>query len=90
MYIFFKLLNGQCLKIKNMTLEETINAMIEKCRIKCNDALHLLLNHHDLVAKSYDFLSQTASAVEHYRTGLSLMEKYKDKLIIDTIQVKFA
>uniref|UniRef100_A0A2S2R190 E3 ubiquitin-protein ligase n=1 Tax=Sipha flava TaxID=143950 RepID=A0A2S2R190_9HEMI len=80
--------NGQFLKIKGtMTMEKLMDLMIEKCCIECNDILRSLVSQHNAIAGLYLIRSEAANAVEHYRTVLSLMEKYKDKkLKIDTCQ----
>ncbi|XP_008183763.1 E3 ubiquitin-protein ligase SHPRH isoform X2 [Acyrthosiphon pisum] len=80
--------NGQFLKIKGtMTMEKLMDVMIDKCRIVCNDFLRTLVSQHNALAGLYLIRAEPATAVEHYRTVLGLMEKYKDKkLKIDTCQ----
>ncbi|XP_050424544.1 E3 ubiquitin-protein ligase SHPRH [Adelges cooleyi] len=79
---------GQFLKVKGtMTMEKLMDVMIEKCRTECNEILRTLVSHHNGMAGLFLIRSQPANAVEHYRTVLSLMEKYKDKqLEVDTCQ----
>lgn len=70
-------------------MEKLMDVMIEKCCVECNDILRSLVSQHNAIAGLYLIRSEVTSAVEHYRTVLSLMEKYKDKnLKIDTCQVK--
>ncbi|XP_025199699.1 E3 ubiquitin-protein ligase SHPRH [Melanaphis sacchari] len=80
--------NGQFLKIKGtMTMEKLMDVMIDKCRVECNDVLRSLVSQHNAIAGLYLIRSEPNTAVEHYRTVLGLMDKYKDKkLKIDTCQ----
>jgi len=83
--------NGQFLKIKGtMTMEKLMDVMVDKCRIVCNDYLRTLVSQHNALAGLYLIRGEPATAVEHYRTVLGLMEKYRDKkLKIDTCQVEY-
>ncbi|XP_022181789.1 E3 ubiquitin-protein ligase SHPRH-like isoform X2 [Myzus persicae] len=80
--------NGQFLKIKGtMTMEKLMDVMIDRCRLICNEFLRSLVSQHNALAGLYLIRSEPDIAVEHYRTVLGLMEKYKDKqLKIDTCQ----
>lgn len=69
-------------------MEKLMDVMIEKCRVECNDILRSLVSQHNAIAGLYLIQSEPASAVEHYRIVLNLMDKYKDKkLHVDTCQV---
>ncbi|KAE9531943.1 hypothetical protein AGLY_010145 [Aphis glycines] len=80
--------NGQFLKIKGtMTMEKLMDVMIDQCRVHCNDTLRSLVSLHNALAGLYLIRAEPENAVEHYRTVLGLMDKYKDKqLKIDTVQ----
>ncbi|XP_050542119.1 E3 ubiquitin-protein ligase SHPRH-like [Daktulosphaira vitifoliae] len=79
---------GQFLKVKGtMTMEKLMDVMIEKCRVECNDILRSLVSQHNAIAGLYLIRSEPTNAIEHYRTVLNLMDKYKDKkLHVDTCQ----
>jgi len=83
--------NGQFLKIKGtMTMEKLMDVMIDQCRVHCNDTLRSLVSLHNALAGLYLIRAEPENAVEHYRTVLGLMDKYKDKqLKIDTVQVEY-
>lgn len=86
----FQAVNGQFLKVKGtMTMDKLIDIMIEKCRVECNDILRSLVSEHNAIAGLYLICHEPATAVEHYRNVLHLMELYKEKdLKIDTCQVE--
>lgn len=71
-----------------MTMEKLIDVMIDKCRVECNDILRSLVSQHNAIAGLCLIRSETENAIDHYKTVLELMEKYKDKkLKVDTCQV---
>lgn len=70
-------------------MEKLMDVMIDRCRLVCNEFLRSLVSQHNALAGLYLIRAEPATAVEHYRTVLGLMEKYKDKqLKIDTCQVE--
>jgi len=74
--------NGQFVKIKGtLTMEKLMDVMIEKCRIECNDVLRSLVSEHNALAGLYLIRFKYTDAVQHYKTVLDLMEKYKDRKI---------
>lgn len=69
-------------------MEKLMDVMIDRCRVFCNEFLRSLVSQHNALAGLYLIREDSYSAVDHYRTVLGLMEKYKDKqLKIDTCQV---
>lgn len=71
-------------------MEKLMDVMIEKCCLECNDILRSLVSQHNAIAGLHLIRSEYADAVEHYRTVLGLVDKFKDKQIkVDTCQVKY-
>lgn len=66
-----------------------MDVMIDKCRVECNDILRSLVSDHNAIAGLYLIRSDPATAIDHYRNVLRLMELYSVKnLKIDTCQVE--
>ena len=73
-----------------MTMEKLMDVMIDECRGVCNNALATLVSKLNKLALLNLFVKEPATAVEHYRKVLDLIEKYKDKkLEIDICQVEY-
>lgn len=73
-----------------MTMEKLMDVMIKKCRVECNDILRSLVSQHNAIAGLYLIRKEYANAVQHYRTVLDFIEKYKDRdLKVDTCQVEY-
>jgi len=83
--------NENDLKTKvTMTMEKLMDVMIDECRYECNYFLFALFRQRNELAGLYLLRAEPATAVEHYRIVLGLMEKYKDKkLKIDICQVEY-
>ncbi|VVC30495.1 Hypothetical protein CINCED_3A019573 [Cinara cedri] len=82
--------NGQLFSKKRtmtMTMEKLMDVMIKKCRVECNDILRSLVSQHNALAGLYLIRREVPMAISHYRTVLTLLDKYKERdLKIDSCQ----